>query len=89
MLVLDASALVKRYVEEPGTRDVVALMAGDSGWCASALCRAETHVTLCHLGFEETVERKLARSLQADWEHFLVVPVDELCLARAAEIGCE
>lgn len=89
MLVLDASALVKRYVEEAGTSDVVALMTGDPGWCASALCRAETHVTLCHLGFEEAVEEQLTRSLQADWEHFLVVPVDDFCLARAAEIGCE
>lgn len=89
MLVLDASALVKRYVEEVGTGDVVRLMAEDSGWCASALCRAETHVTLCHLGFEESVEHQLGRSLHADWEHFLVVPVDDLCLARAAEIGCE
>lgn len=89
MLVLDASALVKRYVEAVGTSDVLALMEGDPGWCASALCRAETHVTLCHLGFEETVEQQLARSLHADWEHFLVVPVDDLCLARAAEIGCE
>ena len=89
MLVLDASALVKRYVQEAGTDDVVALMASDSRWCASALCRAETHVTLCHRGFEEAVQQGLARSLEADWEHFVVVPVDELCLARAAEIGCD
>ncbi|MEX2611939.1 MAG: type II toxin-antitoxin system VapC family toxin [Gaiellaceae bacterium] len=89
MLVLDASALVKRYVQEAGTDDVVALMASDSGWCASALCRAETHVMLCHRGFEEAVQRGLARSLEADWEHFVVVPVDDLCLARAAEIGCD
>lgn len=89
MLVLDASALVKRYVDEAGTSDVVRLMADDSGWAASALCRAEAHVTLCHLGFEEAIERQLAHSLEADWEHFLVVPVDDLCLARAAEIGCD
>jgi len=88
MLVLDTSALVKRYVDEVGTTDVVRLMAEDAVWSASALCRAEAHVTLCHLGFEETVERQLARSLQDDWEHFHVVPVDDLCLARAAEIGC-
>lgn len=89
MLVLDASALVKRYVDEAGTVEVVALMSGDSEWCASALCRAETHVTLCHLGFDEMVEGQLVRALQLDWEHFLVVPVDDLCLAHAAEIGCE
>lgn len=89
MLVLDTSALVKRYVEEMGTSEVLELMAKDSDWAASALCRAETHVTLCHLGFGEAVERRLARLLEADWEHFVVVPVDDLCLARAAEIGCE
>lgn len=89
MLVLDASALVKRYVQEAGTEDVVSLMSSDSGWCASALCRAETHVTLCHRGFGEAVQQGLARSLEADWEHFVVVPVDDLCLARAAEIGCD
>jgi predicted nucleic acid-binding protein len=88
MLLLDTSALVKRYVDEAGTEEVLSLMASDEGWCASALCHAETHVTLCHLGFEPAAEQSLARSLEADWEHFLVVPVDDLCLARAAEIGC-
>jgi predicted nucleic acid-binding protein len=89
MLVLDTSALVKRYVQEVGTDDVVSLMTSDTGWCASALCRAETHVTLCHRGFEQAVQRRLAQSVEADWEHFVVVPVDDLCLARAAEIGCD
>jgi predicted nucleic acid-binding protein len=89
MLVLDSSALVKRYVEEAGTDEVVSLMQSDPGWCASALARAETEVTLCHLGFPEDVERGLVRSLRDDWEHFVVVPVDDRCLARASEIGCE
>lgn len=89
MLVLDTSALVKRYVDEVGTAEVVRLMAEDTVWSASALCRAEAHVTLCHLGFEETVERQLGRALQDDWMRFHVVPVDDLCLARASEIGCQ
>jgi predicted nucleic acid-binding protein len=89
MLVLDSSALVKRYVEEAGTDDVVSLMHSDPTWCASALARTETAITLCHLGFPEDVERELVRSLQDDWEHFVVVPVDDRCLALAAEIGCE
>lgn len=63
-------------------------MAEDTVWSASGLCRAETHVTLCQLGFEEATELQLARHLQGDWERFHVVPVDDLCLARAAEIGC-
>ena len=43
---------------------------------------------MCHLGFDEALEHTLVRSLQADWERFLVVPVDDRCLALAAEIGC-
>jgi len=89
MLALDTSALVKRYVEEVETGEVIRLMAEDTVWSASALCRTEAHVTLCHLGFEEGVERELGRSLQDDWERFHVVPVDDLCLSRAAEIGCQ
>ena len=27
-------------------------------------------------------------ALRSDWEHFTVVPVDDLCLARSREIGC-
>lgn len=89
MLVLDTSALVKRYVDEEGTAEVVRRMEADETWCASSLCRTETHVTLCRLGFEPEVERTLLRALHEDWEHFLVVPLDDICLSRAAEIGCE
>jgi hypothetical protein len=32
---------------------------------------------------EEVVERGVVRALHADWKRFLVVPVDDLCLARA------
>lgn len=89
MLVLDTSALLKRYVDEEGTAEVVRRMEADETWCASSLCRTETHVTLCRLGFELEVERTLLRALREDWEHFLVVPLDDTCLSRAAEIGCE
>ena len=88
MLALDTSALVKRYVEEPGTELVLETMARDGEWCASALCLAEAQVTLCHLGFDASAERSLLWALHTDWERFLVVPADDLCLARAAEIGC-
>ena len=88
MLFLDASALVKRYVAEDGSPQVVELMARDTAWCASALCLAEVHVTLCHLAFDERTLSRLAAAADADWQRFFVVPADELCLARAVEIGC-
>lgn len=89
MIALDASALVKRYVAEEGSEEVSERMGADPEWCASALCTVEVQVTLCHLGFEANALRELTEALRVDWERFLVVPVDELCLARAAEIGCD
>ena len=89
MLVLDTSALVKRYVEEEGFETVLELMADDLEWGASALCLPESEVTLCHRGFDDTTLRSLTAALRADWERFAVVPVDDRCLARAAAIGCE
>ncbi len=88
MLFLDASALVKRYVAEDGSSEVAELMARETAWCASALCLVEVRVTLCHLAFDERTLSGLAAAAEADWQRFFVVPADELCLARAVEIGC-
>ena len=88
MLFLDTSALVKRYVAEDGTEPVLELMEHDRDWAASALAVAEARVTLCHVGFDEATVSSLADALASDWDRFFVVPVDELCLAQAIEIGC-
>lgn len=89
MLFVDTSALLKRYVDEPGTAQVLELMDRDPEWVASALAQAEAEVTLCNLGLGAEVEVRQRRRLRDDWERFLVVPIDGPCLARAAEIGCE
>ncbi len=88
MLFIDTSALLKRYVEEVGTAEVLELMERDPEWVASALAHAEAEVTLCNLGLEAVAEAGQRQRLRDDWERFLVVPIDGPCLARAAEIGC-
>lgn len=88
MLFLDTSALVKRYVAEGGSDRVLELMAGDRDWSSSALALTEARVTLCHVGFDEATISSLSDALELDWDRFFVVPVDDLCLARAIEIGC-
>ena len=64
------------------------LMERDYEWAASALCFAETRITLCHLGFDDEALADLTDALERDWDGFFVVPVDELCLAEAVDIGC-
>jgi uncharacterized protein len=89
VLVLDTSALVKRYVNEGGTRAVVALMDADPEWAASALALAEAEIALCHRAERESIFEPLIAALRRDWASFAIVPVDDSCLTRAREIGCQ
>lgn len=84
---LDTSALVRRYVHGPGHDLVVEAMAEDPQWCASALCRSETLLALHRLAATARQHERLWSRLRDDWDAFVVVPVDDRCLARAVELG--
>ena len=86
-LFVDSSALVKRYVDEPGRDLVLEAMAGDDVWCASALARTEAMLTLHRVAATPRQADRLTLLLLADWDAFHVIPVDERCLATAAELG--
>jgi len=88
MLFLDTSALVKRYGAEAESDSVLEAMSSDSEWAASALALVEARVSLCRLGFDQATLSTLASTLESDWDRFFVVPVDDLCLSEAIEIGC-
>jgi len=89
MLFLDTSALLKRYVDEDGTGMVVAAMAGDDVWLASALAGAETQVAIARLPVAEDERARQLRRYEEDWERFRVVPVDAECLRDAARIAAD
>ncbi len=84
---LDTSALVRRYVATAGHDLVTATMAADAGWCASALARTEALLVLHRLATGRVAQAGLWDALRADWAAVAVVPVDDRCLARAAELG--
>ena len=88
MLFLDTSALIKRYVMEEGTDQVVRRMDEDTEWAVSSVARTEAEITLCRLGFEAGVHEALRQRLRDDWERCHVVPVDPACLDRAVDLGC-
>lgn len=82
MLYLDASALVKRYVEEDGSDLVIAAMDDAQGW------------SMCRIGYVETIRavalangRKAVRKVEADWLSFDVVEVDAALAEHAAELA--
>jgi uncharacterized protein len=86
-LFLDTSALVRRYVRGPGRALVVDAMDADPDWCASALCRSETLLGLHRLAATPAQAERMWSQLRDDWDAFVVVPVDERCLALAVELG--
>lgn len=81
-LYLDASALVKRYVQEEGTDVLVRAMSGAAEW------------SMCRVGYVETA-RAVARSgersgladVERDWIHFDVIELDEVLASRAVQLS--
>lgn len=86
-IFLDASALVRRYVRDPGRAMVLAAMEADATWCVSAACRTETMLALHRLSPGPSTQAELWAAVREDWAAMTVVPVDDRCLARAVELG--
>jgi predicted nucleic acid-binding protein len=89
VLVLDPSALLRRYIEEEGTHEVLDLMERDTEWVASAIARTETEIAVCRVPVEPDIAALILERVRTDWERFFVIPVDSACLRDATTIGCD
>ena len=88
MPMIDTSALLKRYVNEPGSQRLIELMAEDGEWCACLVAITEARIALRRLLDSPSLEQAL-ENLEIDAGRMVLIPVDDLCLGRAAVIGCE
>jgi predicted nucleic acid-binding protein len=88
-LALDTSALLGRFLSGPHRRVVVDAMAADGVWCASALALTEALGMVDRVCDLPSDGDRLRRALRDDWERVNVVPVDQRCLDRAAELSRE
>ncbi|MCZ7628563.1 MAG: PIN domain-containing protein [Microthrixaceae bacterium] len=86
-LALDTSALLARYLEGAARSSVLEAMGADSDWCASALALSEALMLVDRLGDDPGRTDAMRRAMRDDWERVHVVPVDAMCLERAAELG--
>ncbi len=82
MLYLDASALVKRYVEEDGSELLLGAMDAAEGW------------SICRIGYVETVRavvlaggRTALAAVEGDWPSFDVIEVDAALAENAARLA--
>jgi uncharacterized protein len=81
MLYLDASALVKRYVLEDGSEELVEAMESADGWCACRICFVETVRAVALAGGRGAIKR-----VERDWLAFDVVEVDRQLAEQAARL---
>jgi predicted nucleic acid-binding protein len=82
ILYLDASALVKRYVAEPGSDVVLDAMRDADGWF------------MCRIGYVETVRAvglvagaSTVRRVREEWRAFGIVEVDQRLSEDAAALA--
>lgn len=86
-IALDTTALLARYLSGPSRALVLEAMAADTDWCASALALSEALMLGDRLSDDAGRRDDLRRAIRDDWERIHVVPVDQRCLDRAAELG--
>jgi predicted nucleic acid-binding protein len=86
-LFLDTSAIVSSVVESSGRPIVLAALEGDSEWCASNLALAEALALITPLTDEEILRDDIEDSIRLLWDRLAIVPVDQMCLDRAAAIA--
>jgi predicted nucleic acid-binding protein len=86
-LAIDPSALIARYVPGPDRALVNSTMSDDATWCASDMARTEVMLALHRIAGAEVLANELWAAARADFDAFVLVPVDERCIARATELG--
>jgi predicted nucleic acid-binding protein len=93
IVYLDASALVKRYLIEPGTDDVARLIAAADGVGTSLISRAETSAALAKAVRVGALTRAGgAAALQVfrrEWPLLIRVQATEMVLTRADALAWE
>jgi predicted nucleic acid-binding protein len=82
ILYLDASALVKRYVEEEGSDAVLDAMDPESNWVMCRIGYVETAGAVARGGQLEDLER-----LRRDWSLVDIVEVSQALVERAARLA--
>ena len=90
---LDAGALVKRYVNESGSRETITLIDGSEMVATSIASRAEVAAALAkalRLGMiSDAAGRDAGQRFAGDWPDFMRVPVTEALVERADRLAWE
>jgi len=90
---LDASALVKRYVAEPGSEDVAGLIDSAESIVTAVISRAEVAASLARAVRTGTLSSRGAlaalKAFRGEWDSLGRLPVTEAVVARADSLSWE
>ncbi len=89
MNYFDTSALVKRFVEEPGSRRVEALIAAQAQVATSKIAYAELHAALARKLRERKLThaayRRISGRFELDWHAYIRVELTDALLELTRE----
>ncbi len=80
----DTSAAVALHIESPLRRIAVDSLGDPT--CVSAIALTEALALIAKLTDEPVVQADLEDALRLQWDRYAVVPVDQRCLDRAAQL---
>jgi len=86
-VALDTSALLALAVDGSGRATVLAALAADPVWSASALALSEALPGIDRLTDEAVLRHDLEDAVRLAWDHLHVVPIDQRCLDDAAALA--
>ena len=86
---LDSSALLSVAIEGRGRQVVLDILESEVDWCASALAIAEALALVPRLSDEKILQDDVEDAVRLLWDRIHIVPVDQMCLDRAAMIARE
>ena len=88
-LYLDSSALVAAVIDGRGRAMVLDALDHDTDWCVSTMALGEALALIPRLSDEPIIQNDVEDGVRLVFDRCAVVPVDQLCLDRAAEIARE
>jgi predicted nucleic acid-binding protein len=88
-VALDTSALLAIAVDGAQRAVVLDALASEPVWSASALALTEALPAIDRLTDEAVLRLDLEDAVRLAWDHLHVVPVDQRCLDRAADLARE
>lgn len=91
ILYLDSSALIKAYVAEEGSAEVLGAMREAEAIASHAIAFVEAHAAFARLRREQVLSEKQCDALRlefsGDWENYVQVGLDQALLQRAAALA--